>query len=709
MSGPGGTLKLTPGHLARKAVVYLRQSSLKQVRENLESQALQYALADEARRLGFREVEILDSDLGSSASVGAADRDDFDRLVGSVARGEVGMIAGREFSRLLRTDKDFCRLVEVCQIFDTLIADEGQIYDPSALDVQLVLGIKGTLSVVELKTLKLRLVDGQRAKARRGELVKFLPTGYVRDAAGRVVKDPDQRVQEAIGLIFRKFRETWSMRQTFKWFHDHDLELPVHRSEGGARRVQWHLPTQSLVSAVLRSPFYAGAYYYGRRGTEVVFENGRLRRRSGRVREPQECPVFIRDHHEGYIDWETWQENRRMIRRNGLNQERDDSVSAVREGHGLLAGVLRCGRCGRRMQVRYWGRHGTAARYACKGDYDAGGAYCQAFGGGTIDRRFGQELLKVISPLGMEASLQAIETLRLGEDDRRQALRRQLQQLEYESRRAFEQYDEADPRNRLVAAELERRWNEKLQEVERTQAALVEVEREAPTLSTQDEQKIRALGRRFAEVWHSAACPMELKKKILRTVIEEVIVDLDEGTQRLRFVIHWKGGTHSAFETDKPRSGAGHRTTMESLDIIRRMAARYGDDQIALVLNRLGHHTGKGKRWNEHRVATARRNHSIEGRKRATRDPETLSLGAAARHCQVSECTIKRLVASGLLKMEQLVAYAPWEIRRDDLDAEPVRGILEHLRRTGKLVLEGVSLEDQTTLFPENKGLDNAR
>ena len=398
-----------------------------------------------------------------------------------------------------------------------------------------------------------------------------------------------------------------------------------------------------------------------------------------------------------------------MIRRNGLNQERDDSVSAVRQGHGLLAGVLRCGHCGRRMQVRYWGRHGTAARYACKGDYDAGGAYCLAFGGGTVDRRFGEELLRVISPLGVEASLEAIESLRLGEDGRRQALRRQLQQLEYEARRAFEQYDEADPRNRLVAAELERRWNEKLQEVERTQAALVELEREAPALSIEDQEKIRVLGGRFAEVWHSGACPVDLKKKILRSVIEEVIVDLDEGTQRLRLVIHWKGGTHSALEMDKPRSGAGHRTSMESLEVIRRMAARYGDDQIALVLNRLGHHTGKGKRWNEHRVATARRNHSIEGCTRATPDPEILSLGAAARHCQVSEGTIKRLVASGLLKMEQVVAYAPWEIERRDLEAEPVRGILERLRRTGKLVLEGVRMEDQPTLFLENKGLDNAR
>jgi DNA invertase Pin-like site-specific DNA recombinase len=709
MSGPGSTHKITPGHLARKAVVYLRQSSLKQVRENLESQRLQYSMAEEAGRLGFREVQILDSDLGSSASVGSAERDGFDRLVGSVARGEVGMVLSRELSRLLRTDKDFCRLVEVCQMFDTLIADEGQIYDPSSLDDQLVLGIKGTLSVVELKTLKMRLVDGQRAKARRGELVRFLPTGYVRDRTGHVVKDPDQRVQEAIGLILAKFRQIWSVRQTFKWFHDHEVELPVHRFEGGQRRIVWQLPTQSFIGAVLHSPFYAGAYYYGRRATEVVFEDGKLRKRNGRVRPPQECEVFIRDHHEGYITWETYEEHDRMIRRNAFSRDRDEPTSVAREGHGLLTGILRCARCGRRMHVRYWGRKGTAARYACKGDYDAGGRYCLAFGGGTVDRRFSDELLKVISPLGLEASVKAIATLRLGEDDRRRSLGRQVQQLKYEAQRSFEQYDEADPRNRLAAAELERRWNDKLKELERAQAALAEVEREAPPLSLEDEQQIRALGQRFAEVWHSESCPMELKKKIVRTVIQEAIVDLDEETQRLRFVIHWNGGAHSAFEMDKLRTGSGHRTSLQSLEIIRRMAHRYGDDQIALVLNRLGHETGKGKRWNEHRVATARRNHAIAGRKRATPDPQILSLGAAAKHCRVSQKTIERLVASGLLKMHQVVAYAPWEIERCDLDTQPVRGILERLRRTGKLVLEGVHSKDEPTLFPENKGLDNAR
>jgi DNA invertase Pin-like site-specific DNA recombinase len=694
--------KITPHHLARQAIVYLRQSSGRQVRENLESQRLQYGLVDRARALGWQQVQTLDADLGCSASVGAARRDGFERLIASVALGAVGIILSREASRLSRTDKDWCHLLELCQIFDTLIGDEQQVYDLSVLDDQLVLGIKGTLSVVELKVLNLRLVQGQEAKARRGELAKQLPAGYVRDALGQVVKDPDRRVQEAIELVFRKFRQTWSIRQTFMWFHASAIELPVSKSEGGGTGVVWQLPTQPFVGNLLRNPFYAGAYVYGRRPKQTVFLDGRLRKRTSRLRRPEECRVFIRDHHEGYIDWATYEEHQRMIRRNGLQLERDESVAAVRAGQGLLVGLLRCGRCGRKLQVRYRGKRGTAGRYACKGDFDAGGRYCLAFGGGTVDRRFSEQILEAISPWGLQASLEAIEGLSAGEAEKRQALARQLQQLEYEAQRAFEQYDEADPRHRLVAAELERRWNAKLQEVEQTRAALAESEREVRRISAAERETILALGDCFPAVWHSADCRIETKKQIVRTVVEEVVVNLDEASQTLRFVIHWKGGTHTQFEMDKPRSGAGRKTSMEALEIIQRMADRFGDDRIAAVLNRLGHRTGQDKRWNEHRVATARRNHAIAGHKRTPEDPDIVSLGQAAKYCGVSQTAIKRLMASGLLHVAQVVPYAPWEIRRPDLDSEPVRSIIERLRRTGKLVLQGGCSGSQSMLFAAN-------
>jgi hypothetical protein len=371
----------------------------------------------------------------------------------------------------------------------------------------------------------------------------------------------------------------------------------------------------------------------------------------------------------------------------------------VRAGHGLLARLLRCGRCGRKLHVWYWGKQGTAARYLCVGDFPAGGRYCVGFGGATVDRRIGEEVVRVLSPLGVRASLEALEQRRATDAARRDALARQFEQAEYEARRASEQYHAVDARNRLVAAELERRWNVALEHVERLRSALAELEQAAPVLSEEERVTVRTLGERFADVWHSPACPPELRKKIVRTVLDEIIVTHDDATDTLRFTLHWAGGTHTALEMPKPRSGVGQATALEDLELIRRMAGRYGDDEIARVLNKLGRRTGKGKRWSQERVATARRNHGIAGQTRATPDPEILSLGRAAKEFHVSDTTIKRLVASGLLTVAQVAPWAPWEIRRADLDADPIRGILEHLRRTGELVLPGMESAAQPSLF----------
>ena len=691
--------KDTAERRARRAIVYLRQSSERQVRHNQESQRLQYALVDRARDLGWSEVEVIDTDLGSSAALGAGPREGFQRLLAAVALGEVGIVLSRDASRLSRTDKDWCHLLEICQIFDTLLADAERVYDLTLLDDQLVLGIKGTLSVVELKTLRMRLYQGMEEKARRGELIRLLPPGYVCDALGKVVQDPDVRVREAIASVFRKFRELWSIRQTYLWFHEQGIELPVNQVRAGQHQIVFKLPTHSFVSDVLRNPCYAGAYVYGRRAREVVLVEGQPVRRQGRERDPEEARVFLRNHHEGYIDWESYEENRRMIRRNSLRGIAEEAVGAVRSGHGLLAGLLRCRRCGRKLHVRYWGKDGTAARYLCKGDFDSGGRYCLGFGGSTVDRRFAEELLRAISPWGLQASLRALDELTAARDDQREPLARQLQQLEYEAERAGVQYHEVDPRNRLVAAELERRWNAKLEEIAALEARLAELQRDVQPLGEEERKRILGLGERFDEVWRSEACPTELKKKIVRTVIEEVLVDLDEDTGTLGFTIHWKGGTHTQFQMDKPRSPVGRKTTVEDLELIRRMAVRYGDDEIARGLNKLGRRTGKGKRWTEERVHTARRSDSIPGQRRRQPDPEILTLGGAAKHCGVSDTTLRKLVDAGLVHVDQIVPWAPWEIRRSELETEPVHGILERVRRTGKLDLEGVRSDLQPTLF----------
>ena len=698
--------KITPQHLPLKAIVYIRQSSPRQVDQNLESQRLQYAMSERARTLGFLQVETIDCDLGKSASVGAAVRKGFDYIISSVAKGEVGIVLSREVSRLSRTDKDWCQVFEVCQIFNTLIADEEQVYDLNLMDDQLVLGIKGTMSVVELKVLKMRMLRGQEEKAQRGELLKRLPAGYDRDLDGKAVITADLRVREAIALIFKKFRAVRTIRQAFQWFRDHDVELPVNPARGGNSLV-WQIPTQAFIRDVLVNPFYAGAYVWGRRPMETVLIGRQLRKRQGRLRRAHECRVFILTHHEGYITWPAYEEHQKIIRGNNMNLETSEAMAAVRDGNGLLTGLLRCGHCGRKLHVRYWGGRGTNARYLCKGDFDSGGDYCLGFGGDRVDRRIGQEILQVISPLGIQASLQAIDRCTHGHDDQRQVFERQLQQLEFDAQRAFEQYNEVDPRNRLVAAELERRWNAKLVEVEQTRAALANLAQQTPSLTEADRERIEALGEDFAEVWHSEHCPGTLKKQIARAVIEEVIAsDVDENI--LRFVIHWKGGVHTELTMPRPKSSASQSTSIEAVEVIRQMAARYGDDQIASVLNRSGHRTGKGLRWNQNRVQTARRTQAIAGQKRAQADAQILSLSAAAKYCGVSNKSIERLVASGMLPMTQVIPRAPWEIRRSDLDADPVRGVLDRLRTTGKLIIQGGDSADQRQLFPEDQGDHNA-
>jgi DNA invertase Pin-like site-specific DNA recombinase len=693
--------KIKPEHLARKAIVYLRQSSEKQVRYNLESQRLQYEMADRIRNMGWREVEIIDSDLGSSAGMAADRREGFERVLSLVALGEVGIVGSREVSRLSRTDKDWCRLLEVCQIFGTLIGDEQQIYDLSYLDDQLVLGIKGTLSVVELKVLRQRMQAGQESKARRGELFKRLPVGYSRDLTGKIILHPDRRICEAIRLVFMKFRERWSIRQTFQWFRDHDIELPANPIRG--TKLIWKVPTQSLVRDILINPFYAGAYVWGRRPVTTQLVDGRLHKRQSATRRAEECRVFIPNHHEGYIDWAAYEENQRMTRCNSVNWQGDEYMASIRAGQGLLVGLLRCGHCGRKLHVRYWGGQGTHARYLCKGDYDDGGQYCLGFGGASVDRRLGQELLKVISPLGLEASLRALDELNAGDAAQRVALSSKLEQLEYETQKAFEQYDAVDARNRLAAGELERRWNEKLEEIAKTKQRLASLNEKRYSLTAEEEAQILAMGENFAETWQSDQCPPELKKMIFRTVVQEIIVHTDLEKRTLQFTIHWKGGTHTQFTMERPRSATESATPMEALEIIRRMAVRHGDDEIASVLNRLGYSTGKNKRWNQTRVATARRNYSIAGQKHALPDPETVSLNEAARICGVSHRTIERLVEAGLLKREQVTARAPWRIRRTDLNDEPVRSVIERLLRTGKLVLQGGSLENQPILLLKTK------
>jgi DNA invertase Pin-like site-specific DNA recombinase len=691
--------KIKESHLIRKAIIYIRQSTDRQVHKNKESQRLQYALQDKAKQWGWKDIEIIDSDLGSSAALGASDRYGFERMTSLVAVGEAGIIFSREASRLSRTDKDWCRLLEVCNLFDTLISDGEQIYDCNCMDDQLILGIKGTISSVELKILQTRLIAGMEEKAKRGKFKRQIPPGYIWDASEKVVKDPNKRIRDSIELIFKKFREIQSIRQTYLWFHSENIEVPVLKDKAGKKEIVWKLPEKGYLQAVLKNPFYAGVYVWGRETTKLEYKHGKIVKRKAKISNARESKVFIEDHHDGYIDLETFEENQDIIRSNCLSQTQVERRGAARNGQGLLSGILRCGRCGRKLYVAYYGKSGTAARYICRGDYEAGGKYCLAFGGRTVDKKFTKELFRVLSPYGMKASIQAAKILSIKEEDKINVFEQKINQLEYEASRAFEQYNEVDPRNRLVAAELERRWNEKLEELEDAKKSLANVESERCNISDEEKSKIFALGERFSEAWENQYCSNPLRKKIIRTVIKEVIVNLNEEKQMLKFIIHWKGGCHTEYEMPKPLSGIGQKTSLEDLEIIRKMAFRYGDDAIARVLNKLGRKTATGKRWNESRVRTIRGKYSIAGHINTIKDPDILTLGRSAKYLNVSQTTIKRLVANGVLEKNQIVSWSPWEIKKSDLDSNNIRKIIKTLQETGRLVVRGKDSKKQTYLF----------
>src|SRR6185437_2167717 len=445
--------KITHEHLGRQAIVYIRQSTVDQVANNLESKRRQYALADRARQLGWSDVAIIDDDLGRSG--GGIARPGFEKLLAAICEGRVGAVVSIEASRLARNGRDWHTLLEFCGLVGTLIADEDGVYDPRQPNDRLLLGMKGTMSEMELSVLRQRSLEALKQKARRGELFMTVAIGYVRVSHNRIEKDPDRRVGEAIALVFAKFTEMQSVRQVHLWLRHERMPLPavVYGTEG--RRIEWKLPVYNTVLHILTNPIYAGAYAFGRTGSRVSIEAGRKKVVRGFKKERNDWEVLIPNHHEGYLSWADYERNLSLIADNA-NGKNPMSRGALRRGEALLAGLLRCGHCGRKLHVAYSGKDGNTGRYHCQGGFiNHGGDRCISFGGMRIDREVGTEVIERLQPLGIEAALAAQAVRSRASEDKRQQVELALEQARYEVSHARRQYDAVDPDNRLVAAELE--------------------------------------------------------------------------------------------------------------------------------------------------------------------------------------------------------------------------------------------------------------
>jgi DNA invertase Pin-like site-specific DNA recombinase len=677
--------KLTGDHLKRRAVVYIRQSSPIPVANNLESQRRQYALADQARQLGFQQVEVIDEDLGRSGS-GQVDRPGFARLVAEVCTGSVGAVFCIEASRLARNGRDWHHLVELCGLVRALVVDPDGVYDPGLLNDRLLLGLKGTMSEFELNLLRQRCQEAIRQKARRGELQFALPVGYRWAPNGKVEKDPDRRIQQALELMFAKMEECGSARQVLLWFRGEKVSIPALMYGEAGRELIWKLPVYNTIWHMLRNPMYAGGYAFGKTEARTRVVGGRARKTIGHSKPVENWTVLIRDHHPGYITWEQYERNQALLADNAHMKSRMEP-KAGRGGRSLLAGLLRCRRCGRMLHVAYSGTRGEVPRYHCRGAHiNHGAAWCISFGGLRPDQAIAAEILKAVEGNAVEAAVEA--TTRIAEQRRqqRQALVLELEQAQYEARLAARRYEAVDPDNRLVAAELEGRWNTALRRVGEVEARLRQTETNGhETARIPDKESLVSLAQNLPAVWNAEATDMRLKQRITRILIQEIVADVDEPAGEIVLMIHWAGGRHSELRVKKNLTGHHSRcTNMEAIEIIRQMAGRFPDEQIAATLNRLGLKTGSGNNWVELRVRTTRSYHKLPSYDPTLRQ-NILTLQEASESLGVSHKIVRRLIDSKLITATQVMPWAPWEISAKSIQSEQVRREVARVKRGSRI------------------------
>jgi len=675
--------KITDDHLERTAYVYVRQSSGHQVRHHRESRQRQYGLAVRGRELGFARTVVIDEDQGKSGT-GLQDRPGFGQLLAAVCEGQAGAVLALEASRLARNNRDWYHLIDLCALTSTLIIDVEGVYDPRQLNDRLLLGLKGSMAEFELGLLRQRARAAFEQKIARGHALWELPVGFVRNEDDRMEKSADRQVQAAIGSVFRKFSELGSARQTMLWFRDERILLPEAIGGTAGREIVWRLPTGSRIRQIVRNPAYAGVLAYGKTTAKTVIVDGHARQASTRQRKPREnWKVFILDNHPGYITWDEHLRNLEILESNRA-MSAATTPGAARQGPALLAGLLRCGHCGRKLFVAYSGRGGRVPRYACHGGRtNRGHAACLSLGGVAVDRTVVEQVLDALRPEGISASIAAAEYSSQTQAEKRRSLELALEKARYEVRRCQRQYDAVDPDNRLVAGELEARWNEALARVAALEQDLA-LERREHGLTEEQKDRLQQLGQDLPGLWGHPQAADALKKRILRTVLHEIVIaDDPEGTSHT-LQLHWQGGVHTKLHVR--RNGPGQRritTEKTSLDLIRELSKVCSDQAIAAILNRLGHRTGGGDTWRVHSVQNARYYHRLPNYRNSG---QWLTIEEASKMLNVSHTVVRRLIRENTLPATQVIEGTPWIIERDALSLPVVVSAIRAVRRGRQLL-----------------------
>jgi len=676
--------------LQRKAVVYVRQSTPQQVQSNLESQRRQYELVEVARRRGFTSVEVIDDDLGRTAS-GAVERPGFDRLVAALCAGQVGAVLCLDASRLARNGRDWHHLLELCGLVEARVIDLDGVYDPCRPNDRLLLGMKGSISEFELGIIRSRMYEAARSKAKRGELRISSPIGYAWDRYVGLGLDPDRRLQEVIRLVFQKFRELGSARQVLLWMASQNVHFPYPSNGRTLTSFEWRPIRYRNVISILKNPFYAGVYAYGKSEKRTTIVDGRARKSYGHHKPMGTWEVFIKDHHEGYISWAEFERNQALLAGNAYGRVGD--TKSGRGGRALLAGLVCCARCGRRLSVLYTGRYPRPIYRCEQPNVQLGQRRCLSVAGKRVDETIAAEMLRAVAPMAIEAAEEADRMLRDEDQDRRRIAELELQQAQYDASLAERRYAACDPDNRLIAAQLEKAWETALQRVELCRDRLDRMQ-----ISDADDVRpdFTGLADDLSAAWKAPRTTMRTRQRLVRALITEIIVDIDDAAGEIVLVIHWKGGQHSELRVRKPRTGEhGCSTPEQALAVIRSMAGRWSDQDIAASLNRMGMPTGQGKTWTAHRVSSLRRVRGIHGYRSAEKNGEWLTLRDAAAKLGVSHHQIRKLIKAGILNSEQIMPDAPHQIRAADLASEQVVAALKQKGRPCR-----VDSERQSLMFP---------
>ena len=636
--------KITAGHLARLAYLYVRQSTLRQVLENTESTKRQYALRERAVALGWRleQVVVIDSDLGQSGA--DSDREGFQKLVAAVGLGEVGVVLGLEVSRLARNNADWHRLLEICALADTLILDEDGLYNPAHFNDRLLLGLKGTMSEAELHVLRARLLGGQRAKASRGELEMRLPVGFVYDSVGKVVLDPDQQVQDTLRKFFDTFRQTGSATATVRSLRQQGLLFPRRMPTGPNKgELVWGQMLHNRALRALKNPRYTGAFVYGRTKTKTI-AGKYIARRLPR----EQWHTLILDAHPGFISWAEYEENLRRLHENAQANGADRRKSPPREGPSLLQGLAVCGRCGTRMSVRYYVRHGELVpEYVCqRNGIDKAEPICQRVVGRDLDLAVGELLVESVTPLALEVTLAVQDELKARAEDVDRLRRQQVERARYDAELAQRRYLRVDPDNRMVADSLEADWNHKLrahaaaqEDYERQRAA------EGLLLDQAKRAEILALATDFPRLWRDPQTLNRDRKRMIRLLLDDVtILRADQIVAHVRF----RGGATRTLTLPLPLNAAQLRKVDPAVVAeVDRLLDEHTDAEIVDILNAKGFRPGVAERFSLRILYILRRTYGLEDRFTRLRRLGMFTLQEVCELLGADESTVKIWASAG--------------------------------------------------------------